>query len=216
MCAHKRARHPGWREAATATKATTIKKEDDEDAIDGAGNAGDAVDDDGDVFDDASMRLARKRGASGLNDANRASALGAYFEIVAADAHGRLSSANRTKRRLVRLSKDAGACANDPSEPAERRAAAAARRARLRGGGRVRRRRARARQRLVTHPRRSPRGRFRRIKPRRRSSTHERSTRTRVRTRRSSSAACVRHRVARVLRRAFVQAASTPSPAAPA
>ncbi|ABO97493.1 predicted protein [Ostreococcus lucimarinus CCE9901] len=207
LCAHKRARHPGWREAATATKATTIKKEDDEDVIDGAGDAGDAVDDDGNVFDDASMRLARKRGASGLNDANRASALGAYFEIVAADAHGRLSSANRTKRRLVRLSKDAGACANDPSEPAERRAAAA------------------AAARVFATVEESVDGEQERASAW--LHTLDDASRAVSKTQTSSSIidaraldpdarshapelvrACVRHRIARVLRRAFVQAAS--------
>ena len=207
LCAHKRARHPGWREAATATKATTIKKEDDEDVIDGAGDAGDAVDDDGNVFDDASMRLARKRGASGLNDANRASALGAYFEIVAADAHGRLSSANRTKRRLVRLSKDAGACANDPSEPAERRAAAA------------------AAARVFAAVEESVDGEQERASAW--LHTLDDASRAVSKTQTSSSIidaraldpdarshapelvrACVRHRIARVLRRAFVQAAS--------
>ena len=212
LCAHKRARHPGWREATTATKETTIKKEDDEDAIDGAA---DAVDDDGDVFDDASIRLARKRGASGLNDANRASALGAYFEIVAADAHGRLSSANRTKRRLVRLSKDAGACANDPSEPAERRAAAAAAArvfAAVEESVDVEQERASAWLHTLDDASKA-------VSQNQTSSSiiDARALDPDARSHAPELVhACVRHRVARVLRRAFVQAASTPSPAAPA
>lgn len=87
-------RYSGWREAAIATKATTIKKEDDEDVIDGVGDVGDVVDDDGNVFDDVLMCLVCKCGVSGLNDANRASAFGVYFEIVVADVYGCLSLVN--------------------------------------------------------------------------------------------------------------------------
>ena len=118
-----------------------------------------------------------------------------------------MSSANRTKRRLVRLSKDAGACANDPSEPAERRAAAA------------------AAARVFAAVEESVDGEQERASAW--LHTLDDASRAVSKTQTSSSIidaraldpdarshapelvrACVRHRIARVLRRAFVQAAS--------
>ena len=119
LCAHRRARHPDWRDRARERDVDAFEDEDGVDGEDGVG-----VDADG--MNDASTRLARRRGASGLDETRRATALGAYLEAVAADAHGRLNVGNRTKSRFVRAMKEACACAMDDGGDAARRAAAAA------------------------------------------------------------------------------------------
>lgn len=119
LCAHRRARHPDWRDRARERDVDAFEDEDGVDGEDGVG-----VDADG--MNDAATRLARRRGASGLDETRRATALGAYVEVVAADAHGRLNVGNRTKSRVVRAMKEACACAMDDGGDAARRAAAAA------------------------------------------------------------------------------------------
>ena len=117
LCTHRRVRHAGWRERVR-------------DAADGAvedkGGDGEGKGVDADVDRDTTVRLARKRGASGLDDSTRASPLGVYLEILAADAHGRLGVGDRTKARLSRATKDAITTAADPIAFVERRAASAA------------------------------------------------------------------------------------------
>ena len=119
LCAHRRARHPGWRGRAPRDDVDGFLDEDGVEDEDGVG-----VDTDG--TRDAATRLARKRGASGLDETRRGTALGAYVEIAAADAHGRLNVGNRTKSRVVRAMKEACASAVEDGGDAARRAAAAA------------------------------------------------------------------------------------------
>ena len=119
LCAHRRARHPGWRGRAPRDDVDGFLDEDGVEDEDGVG-----VDTDG--TRDAATRLARKRGASGLDEKRRGTALGAYVEIAAADAHGRLNVGNRTKSRVVRAMKEACASAVEDGGDAARRAAAAA------------------------------------------------------------------------------------------
>ena len=124
LCAHRRARHPGWRGRAPRDDVDGFLDEDGVEDEDGVG-----VDTDG--TRDAATRLARKRGASGLDETRRGTALGAYVEIAAADAHGRLNVGNRTKSRVVRAMKEACASAVEDGGDAARRAAAAAAAARV-------------------------------------------------------------------------------------
>ena len=119
LCAHRRARHPGWRGRAPRDDVDGFLDEDGVEDEDGVG-----VDTDG--TRDAATRLARKRGASGLDETRRGTALGAYVEIAAADAHGRLNVGNRTKSRVVRAMKEACASAVEDGGDSARRAAAAA------------------------------------------------------------------------------------------
>jgi len=133
LCAHKRARHPGWKAQKSSEnggrwshrrKAATTQQNDDADGDDADGNAEDGGDD-GD--DDAAVRMSRQRGASGIDDDARGTALGAYMEIVAADAHGRMGQANRAKRRLTRAARDVRvALAGSGMSSPERAAAASA------------------------------------------------------------------------------------------
>jgi len=133
LCAHKRARHPGWKAQKSSEnggrwahrrKAATVQQNDDADGDDADGNAEDGGDD-GD--DDAAVRMSRQRGASGIDDDARGTALGAYMEIVAADAHGRMGQANRAKRRLTRAARDVRvALAGSGMSSPERAAAASA------------------------------------------------------------------------------------------
>jgi hypothetical protein len=133
LCAHKRARHPGWKAQKSSEnggrwahrrKAATVQQNDDADGDDADGNAEDGGDD-GD--DDAAVRMSRQRGASGIDDDARGTALGAYIEIVAADAHGRMGQANRAKRRLTRAARDVRvALAGSGMSSPERAAAASA------------------------------------------------------------------------------------------
>lgn len=133
LCAHKRARHPGWKAQKSSEnggrwahrrKTATAQQNDDADGDDADGNAEDGGDD-GD--DDAAVRMSRQRGASGIDDDARGTALGAYMEIVAADAHGRMGQANRAKRRLTRAARDVRvALAGSSMSPPERAAAASA------------------------------------------------------------------------------------------
>lgn len=119
LCAHRRARHPDWRDRAGERDVDAFEDEDGVDGEDGVGV-------DADAMNDAATRLARRRGASGLDETRRATALGAYVEVVAADVHGRLNVGNRTKSRVVRAMKEACAYAMDDGGDAARRAAAAA------------------------------------------------------------------------------------------
>lgn len=108
LCAHRRARHPGWRGSGKVPTPSGI-------VVEGGGCHDKAAVDDVDVgdvdfdvdADAASTRAARKRGASGLDAASRSSAVGAYLEILAADAHDRLNTSLQSRRKVSRAMKEA-------------------------------------------------------------------------------------------------------------
>ena len=72
--------------------------------------------------DTAAMRAARRRGASGLDAASRSSAVGAYLEILAADAHDRLNTSLQSRRKVSRAMKEAMDRATNRDASVERRA----------------------------------------------------------------------------------------------
>ena len=123
LCAHRRARHPGWRGSGKVPTPSGIVVEGgecrDKAAVDGI-DVGD-VDFDVDA-DAASTRAARKRGASGLDAASRSSAVGAYLEILAADAHDRLNTSLQSRRKVSRAMKEAVDRATNRDVSVERRA----------------------------------------------------------------------------------------------
>ena len=123
LCAHRRARHPGWRGSGKVPTPSGIVVEGggcrDKSAVDGV-DVGD-VDFDVDA-DTASTRAARRRGASGLDAASRSSAVGAYLEILAADAHDRLNTSLQSRRKVSRAMKEAMDRATNRDASVQRRA----------------------------------------------------------------------------------------------
>ena len=125
LCAHRRARHPGWRGSGKVPTPSGIVVEGggcrDKAAVDGVDVGDDDVDFDVDA-DAAATRAARKRGASGLDAASRSSAVGAYLEILAADAHDRLNTSLQSRRKVSRAMKEAMDRATNRDASVERRA----------------------------------------------------------------------------------------------
>lgn len=126
LCAHRRARHPGWRGSGKVPISSSVASGI---VVEGGGSRDKAVDDvdvgedDVDVdADAAAMRAARKRGASGLDAASRSSAVGAYLEILAADAHDRLNTSLQSRRKVSRAMKEAVDRATNRDASVERRA----------------------------------------------------------------------------------------------
>jgi len=146
LCAHKRARHPGWKgdDAAARARSVAVARvgermtSDNDDGVAEDEGGGDEDDEEMETTDecerddgrknveDAAVRLSRKRGAGGLNASSRNTALGAYVEIIAADAHGRMGAAKRGKRRLMRAMRAVRVTLGSADSSAPRRAAAAA------------------------------------------------------------------------------------------
>jgi hypothetical protein len=123
LCAHRRARHPGWRGSAKVPTSSSVvsgivesAESNDKAVVDG--DAGDDADD----ADATATRMARKRGASGLDAASRSSAVGAYLEILAADAHDRLNTSLKSRRKVSRAMKEAVDRATNRDASVERRA----------------------------------------------------------------------------------------------
>ena len=129
LCAHRRARHAGrdGRAARAARRRSDVADDaDDADDADVVNDADGGVSSGEDASEDATTRAARKRGASGLSAGARETPLGTYLEIVAADAHGRLSAGARMKANVSRAVKEARVAASDARAPVHGRAAAAA------------------------------------------------------------------------------------------
>jgi len=126
LCAHRRARHPGWRGSGKVPISSSVASGI---VVEGGGRHDKAVDgvDVGDIdvdfdTDTAAMRAARRRGASGLDAASRSSAVGAYLEILAADAHDRLNTSLQSRRNVSRAMKEAMDRATNRDASVERRA----------------------------------------------------------------------------------------------
>lgn len=123
LCAHRRARHPGWRGSGKVPTPSGIVVEGGECRDKAAVDDVDVGDVDFDVdADTAAMRAARRRGASGLDAASRSSAVGAYLEILAADAHDRLNTSLQSRRKVSRAMKEAMDRATNRDASVERRA----------------------------------------------------------------------------------------------
>jgi hypothetical protein len=128
LCAHKRAHHPGWKEArkkqqaleaeAAAAADPTIGTIDETAVVADADEEGNREDDDeeeeeeeeeGDADADVAGRAARREGAAALDTATRATPSGAWVEALAADTHGRLGALRRSRQRVQRGLRDARA-----------------------------------------------------------------------------------------------------------